>query len=161
QLPPMYTILTVLINELATISYPFILVLDDYHMVNSKQVNDAVFFLLEHLPSQMHIIITTREEPNMSLAKLRVRNELNEIRAADLKFNRSESMEFLNGSMGLNLPSETVATLELRTEGWIAGLQLAALSIIEDHTSNRFVSDITGSHQFVLDYLVEEVLQRQ
>ncbi len=161
QPPPTESILTTLLNEIATISDSFILVLDDYHVVDSKPVDQALTFLIEHQPPQMHLVITTREDPHLPLARLRARGQLTELRAADLRFTPAEAAEFLNQVMGLNLSAENIAALETRTEGWIAGLQLAALSMQGRSDAASFIQAFTGSHRFVLDYLVEEVLQRQ
>lgn len=161
QLPPMESIMTILLNEITVIRTPFILVLDDYHAAASKPVDDAVSFLLDHLPAQMHLVLTTREDPSIPLARLRVRDQLTELRAADMRFTLSESEDFLNRSMGLNLPIDKINSLESRTEGWAAGLHLAALSIQGDHDADRLIQSFTGNHHFVLDYLVEEILQRQ
>ncbi len=167
QPPPTESILTTLLNEIATISDNFILVLDDYHVIDaqpvdaSTNVDGALTFLLEHLPPQMHLVIATREDPNLPLARLRVRGQLTEIRVTDLRFTTSEAAEFLNQVMDLNLSSEEVASLGTRTEGWIAGLQMAALSMQGREDTASFIQAFTGSHHFVLDYLVEEVLQRQ
>ena len=139
----------------------FILVLDDYHVIDAEPVDDALTFLLEHLPPQMHLVIATREDPHLPLARLRARGQLTELRAADLRFTPAEAAEFLNQVMGLNLSAEDIAALETRTEGWIAGLQLAALSMQGRSDTASFIQAFTGSHRFVLDYLVEEVLQRQ
>jgi len=163
QPPPIESILTALINEITNIPDNFILVLDDYHIIDSKPVDNALTFLLEHLPSQMHLVIATREDPHLPLSRLRVRGQLTELRAADLRFTPSEATEFLNQVMGLNLSAEDIASLENRTEGWIASLQLAALSM-QGHASRdaaSFIKSFTGSHHFVLDYLVEEVLGQQ
>jgi LuxR family maltose regulon positive regulatory protein len=161
QPPPAEAILTSLINEITAIPGQIILVLDDYHLIEAQPIHDALGFLLEHLPPRMHLVIATREDPPLSLARLRARSQLTELRAADLRFTPSEAAEFLNQVMGLNLSAKEIAALETRTEGWIAGLQLAALSMqgLQDTTS--FIDSFTGSHRFVLDYLVEEVLQRQ
>ena len=161
QPPPTESILTTLINEITTIPDNFIFVLDDYHIIDSKPVDNALTFLLEHLPPQMHLVITTREDPDLPLARLRARGQLTELRAADLRFTPSESAGFLNQMMGLNLSSENIAALEARTEGWIAGLQLAALSMQGHQDATSFIRSFTGSHHFVLDYLVEEVLRQQ
>ncbi|MGZ9583050.1 LuxR C-terminal-related transcriptional regulator [Paenibacillus marinisediminis] len=161
QLPPTESILTALLNEITAIPNPFILVLDDYHAVNSKPVDDAVYFLLDHLPTQMHVVITTRQDPSIPLARLRARDQLTELRAADMRFTLSESEDFLNRIMGLNLSMDKIISLESRTEGWVVGLHLAALAIQGDHDAGRLIQSFTGSHYFVLDYLVEEVLQRQ
>jgi LuxR family maltose regulon positive regulatory protein len=175
QPPPIESILTALINEITTIpdnpstdsGQHFIFVLDDYHILDSKPVDNALAFLLEHLPSQMHLVITTREDPQFPLARLRARGQLTELRAADLRFTPAEAAEFLNQAMNLQLSAEDIAALEARTEGWITGLQLAALALqgslpMQGHPdTSRFIQSFTGSHRFVLDYLVEEVLQRQ
>ena len=129
QPPPVESILTTLLNEIAALPDNFILVLDDYHVVDSKAVDQALEFLVEHLPSQMHLVIATREDPHLPLARLRARGQLTELRAADLRFTPAEAAEFLNQVMGLNLSAEDITALENRTEGWIAGLQLAALSM--------------------------------
>ena len=161
QPPPIESILTALLNEIATIPDHFILVLDDYHVIDSKPIDHALTFLLEHLPPQMHLVITTREDPQLPLARLRARGQLTELRAADLRFTPAEAADFLNQVMGLNLSAEDIAALETRTEGWIAGLQLAALSMQGREDIASFIQAFTGSHRFVLDYLVEEVLQHQ
>jgi LuxR family transcriptional regulator, maltose regulon positive regulatory protein len=167
QLPPIESILTALINEITTIPDNFIFVLDDYHIIDSKPVDNALAFLLEYLPPQMHLVITTREDPDLPLARLRARGQLTELRAADLRFTPAEAAEFLNQAMSLQLSAEDIAALEARTEGWITGLQLAALALQGSLSmqgrldTSRFIQSFTGSHRFVLDYLVEEVLQRQ
>ena len=161
QPPPTESILTALLNEITTIPDNFILVLDDYHVIDSKPIDNALTFLLEHLPPQMHLVIATREDPHLPLARLRARGQLTELRAADLRFTPAEAAEFLNQVMGLNLSAEDIAALETRTEGWIAGLQLAALSMQGHQDTTSFIKSFTGSHHFVLDYLVEEVLHQQ
>ncbi len=156
-----------MLNDITTIPGNFIFVLDDYHAIEAEPVDSALTFLVEHLPPQMHLVIATREDPPLPLARLRVRGQLTELRANDLRFTPAEAAEFLNQMMGLNLSAENIAALEARTEGWIAGLQLAALALQgtlsmqgqQDATS--FIESFTGSHHFVLDYLVEEVLQQQ
>ncbi len=161
QQQPPESILTMLLNEIATSPVNFILVLDDYHVLEDNAVRNALTFLLEHLPPQMHLVITTREDPNLPLARLRARDQLTGLRATDLRFTESETAEFLNQVMDLNLSVENIAALEARTEGWIAGLQLAAISIQGHKDANSFIKSFTGSHHFVLDYLIEEVLQQQ
>lgn len=158
---PTESILTILLNEITTIQDNFLLVLDDLHVIDAKPANHALTFMLEHLPPQMHVVILTREEPNLPLARLRARGQLTELRGADLRFNSFEAAGFLNQVMGLNLSSEDIAALETRTEGWIAGLQLAAISMHGHKDAASFIQSFTGSHHFVLDYLVEEVLQNQ
>ena len=161
QPPQTEEILTALLNEISTVPDNFVLVLDDYHLIDSQPVNQSLAFLVEHLPQQMHLVIVTREDPSLPLARLRARGQLTELRAADLQFAPSEAAEFLNRVMGLNLSDDDVAALEARTEGWIAGLQLAALSMQGYQDTTSFIKSFTGSHRFVLDYLIEEVLQQQ
>jgi LuxR family maltose regulon positive regulatory protein len=161
QQPPTESILTALLNEIDTVPDDFVLVLDDYHVVDARPIDDVLAFLLKHLPPRMHLVIATREDPHLPLARLRARGQLGELRAADLRFTPSEAAEFLNHAMGLNLSPQDVAALETRTEGWIAGLQLAAISMQGHEDAARFIESFTGSHHFVLDYLVEEVLQQQ
>ena len=124
-------------------------------------MTEALTFLLEHLPPQIHLVIAHREDPSLPLARLRSRGQLTELRAADLRFTTAEAADFLNRVMGLQLSDDDVAALESRTEGWIAGLQLAAISLQGQQDASGFIRNFTGSDHFVLDYLVEEVLQRQ
>ena len=161
QPPPSESILTALLNELATVRDSFAIVLDDYHVIDASPVDQALTFLLEHLPPQMHLVITTREDPNLPLARLRARGQLTEIRIADLRFTLSEAADFLNQVMALDLSEENIAALETRTEGWIAGLQLAALSMRDQDDVAGFISAFAGDHRYIVDYLVEEVLQHQ
>ena len=161
QLPPAESTLTVLINEITNVPKKLILVLDDFHLVEAKPVDDALTFLLEHLPQQVHLVIATREDPHLPLNRLRSRDQLTELRANDLRFNPSEATDFLNNVMGLSLSAEEITTLETRTEGWITGLQLAAVSMRGCHDISSFLKSFTGSHRFVLDYLIEEVLHQQ
>ena len=161
QPPPTESILTALLNEIATIPDDFVLVLDDYHSIDAETADDALTFLLDHLPHQMHLVIATREDPQLPLARLRARGQLTELRAADLRFTPEEAAEFLSRVMCLDLSAEDIAALESRTEGWIAGLQMAALSMQRRADTAGFIQSFTGSHRFVLDYLVEEVLKRQ
>src|ERR1700680_5079947 len=161
QPPPPEAILTALLNEITTLPDNFVLVLDDYHVIDAKPVDMALTFLVEHLPPQMHLVIATREDPQLPLARLRARGHLTELRAPDLRFTASEAAGFLNQVMGLNLSAEDIATLEDRTEGWIAGLQLAALSMQGHHDVAAFIRAFAGDHRYIVDYLVEEVLQRQ
>src|SRR6266508_1940299 len=161
QPPPTEAILTILLNDITTVPDNFVLVLDDYHLIDAKPIDTALTFLLEHLPPQMHLVIATREDPQVPLARLRARGQLTELRVTDLRFTRSEAAEFLNQMMGLNLSTEDIAALEERTEGWIAGLQLAAISMQGHQDTTSFIRSFTGSHHFVLDYLLEEVLKQQ
>ena len=167
QPPPTEALLTTLLNEITSLPNNIVLVLDDYHGIDSRPVDEALAFLLKHLPPQMHLVITTREDPDLPLARMRARGQLTELRAADLRFTPAEAAEFLNQMMGLNLSGEDIAALDKRTEGWITGLQLAALAMQGSFSTqgrpdaSRFIQSFTGSHRFVLDYLVEEVLGRQ
>lgn len=161
QFPPNESILTGLLNEITTIQQDFTLVLDDYHIIDTKPVDDILTFLLERLPPRMHLVIATREDPHLPLARLRVRSHLTELRATDLRFSPAEAAGFLNQVMDLGLSAEDIAALETRTEGWIAGLQLAAISMQGHQDTTSFIKSFTGSHHFIMDYLVEEVLQQQ
>lgn len=155
------SILTLLINEISTIEENFLIVLDDYHSVDSPQVDKSLDFLIEHQPSRMHLVIITREDPELPLARLRARGHCIEIRAVDLRFSESETAEFLNRIMKLNLSENDIDALETRTEGWIAGLQMAAISMQGLQNKESFIKSFTGSNRFVMDYLLEEVLRRQ
>jgi len=164
QPPPIEASLTLLLNEISAIQENFILVLDDYHEIDSEHIDQALTFLLDHMPPQMHLVITTREDPSLPLSRYRARGQLTELRVTDLRFIPEESSAFLNQIVNLKLSAEDFVSLETRTEGWIAGLQLAALALLamqgrED--TARFIQAFTGSHRFVLDYLVEEVLSHQ
>lgn len=161
QSPPTETILTTLLNEIVTFPDAFLLVLDDYHLVDSVTVDDAVAFILEHLPPQMHVVITTREDPNIPLSRLRARRQLTELRAADLRFWPAEASAFLNEVMGLDLSASDIDALETRTEGWIAGLQLAAISMQNHQDVPGFIQAFTGDNHYIVDYLIEEVLKHQ
>jgi LuxR family maltose regulon positive regulatory protein len=161
QPPPAETILTSLINEIAAIPDKIVFILDDFHLIETQSIYDALGFLLENLPPQLHLVIATREDPLLPLSRLRARNQLTELRAADLRFTSSETAEFLNQVMGLNLLPDDIAALEKRTEGWIAGLQLAAISLQGKADTSRLIRSFTGSNRLVLDYLIEEVLEQQ
>ena len=161
QPPPIQAILTNLLNDLATISEPFILVLDDYHSLDKPEIDNALTFVLDHQPPQLHLVVATREDPALPLPRLRARGRLTELRAADLRFTLAETAVFLNQIMGLQLSADNIAALESRTEGWAAGLQLAALAMHGDADAAQFVKSFSGSHHFILDYLLEEVLQQQ
>jgi LuxR family maltose regulon positive regulatory protein len=161
QPPPTESSLTTLLNEIITISDNFIFVLDDYHMLDSKAVDNVLTFLIDHQPPQMHMVITTREDPNLPLARLRVRTQLTELRVADLRFTPTEAAEFFNKAMRLNLSLENISVLETRTEGWIAGLQLAALSMRGHQDVAGFIQAFAGDNRYIVDYLMEEVLQHQ
>jgi LuxR family transcriptional regulator, maltose regulon positive regulatory protein len=161
QPPEAQTILTHLISELGELEMPLALVLDDYHLITARPIHDALAFLLDHLPPQIPLVILTRADPPLTLARLRARNQLTEIRAADLRFTTEEAAAFLHRTMGLSLSPQDVAALEARTEGWIAGLQLAALSMQGRSDITGFVTAFTGSHTYVAEYLAEEVLEHQ
>lgn len=161
QSPPSDAVLTTLLNEIAAAPDAFTVVLDDYHVIDSEAVDQAVTFLLEHAPPQMHLVITTREDPRLPLARLRAGGQLTELRAADLRFDSTETAAFLADVMGLELQAPDVALLGARTEGWVAGLQLAATALQGHADAAGFVASFSGSNRFVLDYLVEEVLQQQ
>jgi LuxR family maltose regulon positive regulatory protein len=161
QPPPPEAMLTALLNDIDAIPDHFILVLDDYHVLDSKPIDIALTFLLEHLPPQMRLLITTREDPQLPLARLRARGQLAELRAADLRFTPAEAAAFLNQVMALSLSAEEVTALETRTEGWVAGLQLAALSMRGRKDVAGFVRAFAGNNRYIVDYLAEEVLQRQ
>ena len=161
QPPPTESVLTALLNEIITFGDDFVLVLDDYHVIDASPIDDALAFLIDHLPPRMHLVIATREDPHLPLARLRARSQLGELRAADLRFTPDEAAEFLNRAMDLNLSEEDIAALETRTEGWIAGLQLAALSMRGREDIPGFIRAFAGDNRYIVDYLVEEVLQRQ
>jgi LuxR family maltose regulon positive regulatory protein len=150
-----------LINEIIAISGGALMVLDDYHLIQSQAVHDALGFLLEHQPPQLHLVIATRADPPLPIARLRAQGQVNEFRLNDLRFTREEAAEFLNQLTGVMLPPEDVAALVSRTEGWIAGLQMAAVSMRGREDVSDFIRAYTGGHRHVLDYLMEEVFQRQ
>jgi LuxR family maltose regulon positive regulatory protein len=167
QSPPLQPFLTGLINDLHELAKPSTLVLDDYHVITAQPIHEALTFLLEHLPPQLHLILLTRSDPPLPLARLRVRNQMVEIRTGDLRFTPDEAAVFFNQVMGLSLSLAEVKALQQRTEGWIAGLQLAALVLQDPHLMERaadvstFIDAFTGSHHYVADYLSAEVLSRQ
>jgi len=154
------SILTGLINEIALISDPMVLVLDDYHEIEYQSIHEAVSFLVEHLPPQMHIVLSSRIDPPLPLARWRGRGQLAELREADLRFTLDETAEFFTGTMDLKLEQDDLEALASRTEGWIAGLQLAAISIKNRPDVSTFVAEFSGSHEFIVDYLTDEVLEK-
>lgn len=154
-------VLTGLLNEVHALEEDVVLVLDDYHVIESPAVHQAVQFLLDRLPPHLHLVIATRVDPALPLSRLRARGQLTEIRAKDLRFTSQEAADFLNRAMGLALPASSVDALEERTEGWAVGLQMAALSLQGREDSRAFIERFTGSHRYVLDYLTDEVLSRQ
>jgi len=167
QPPPTEAVLTSLLNEIAAFPDRLVLVLDDYHLIESQPIHDALIFLLEHHPPQMHLVIASRADPPWPLARLRARGEMTELRGDDLRFNPEEITAFLNQVMRLDLSPEDVAAMEDRTEGWIAGLKMASLAM-QARLSMRgrknvsvFIKTFSGSHHFILDYLLEEVLDQQ
>jgi ATP-dependent transcriptional regulator len=159
--PPIETVLATLLNQLSGVPNEIVLVLDDYHEVDTHDIQGGMAFLLEHLPHQLHLVVTTRADPALPLARLRARGELVEIRAADLRFTPDEAAAYLNEVMGLDLAARDVAALEGRTEGWIAALQLAALSMQGRDDVAGFIAGFSGDDRYIVDYLVEEVLHRQ
>ena len=158
---PLGTVVGTLINDLETASQDIVLVLDDYHVITAPEIHDSVAFLLEHLPPQLSLVIVTRADPPLPLASLRADGDLLEVRAADLRFTADEAVEYLNGAMELTLTTADVDVLEARTEGWIAALQLAALSMQGRDDPASFISEFAGDDRFILDYLADEVLDRQ
>jgi LuxR family transcriptional regulator, maltose regulon positive regulatory protein len=158
---PIDVVLTALLNELSVRSEDITLVLDDYHLAEGPDIGPGMVFLLDHLPPQVHVVISTRADPALPLARLRARGELVEVRAADLRFTGDEATTYLNDSNSLGLSPADVATLERRTEGWAAALQLAALSLRGRDDTSQFIAGFAGDDRFVVDYLVDEVLDRQ
>jgi LuxR family maltose regulon positive regulatory protein len=163
QLPPMETLVTLLVNDITATPEPFVLVLDDYHAIDTAWIHGALEFLIAHQPPQLHLVLTTRQEPPLSLPRLRVRDQVTELREDDLRFTPEETGTFLNQALGLVLDTRFVAALETRTEGWIAGLQLAVISMRgrPSEQISDFVEHFGGSHRHVIDYLAEEVLAQQ
>ena len=167
QPPAPRTIVTILINALSQLPTSqtgyrsYVLVLDDYHLIHTSAIHDAVTFLVEHSPPQFHLLITSRVDPPLPLATWRARGQLTEVRAADLRFTPAEAAQFLNDTMGLTLAPEDGAALETRTEGWVAGLQLAALALRGRTDRAAFLAQFTGGHRYILGYLMDEVLARQ
>jgi LuxR family maltose regulon positive regulatory protein len=154
-------LMSLLVNEVAEGAASFLLVLDDFHAIHAQPILEMVTFLLEHMPPQMHLVLLSRSDPPLPLARLRAHNQLVDIRADQLRFTLDEIAVFLNQVMGLALSADDVAAMEARTEGWIAGLQLAAVSMQGMDDIHNFVTAFTGSHHYIMDYLVEEVLKRQ
>jgi LuxR family maltose regulon positive regulatory protein len=159
--PSMEAVIATLLNDLHAVSNDVVLVLDDYHVIEALDVQDAMAFLLEHLPPQIHLVIAGRADPALPVARLRACDELVEIRAADLRFTPVEAATYLTGAMGLKLTAQDVAALGERTEGWIAALQLAALSMQGRDDTAGFIARFAGDDRYIVDYLVEEVVQRQ
>jgi LuxR family maltose regulon positive regulatory protein len=154
-------ILSTLINDLAKLQADLILILDDYHWIEQQKVHDALIYLIDHLPAQIHLVVASRSDPPLQLSLLRARNQLLEIRQSDLRMKPEEASNFLNQCMELNLSPEQVESLGSRTEGWVAGLQLAALSLKGKDDIDAFINTFSGSHRFVIDYLADEVIANQ
>jgi LuxR family maltose regulon positive regulatory protein len=160
QPPSVESLLTFLVNDLAELDHDLLLVLDDFHVLHNMHVHKMVDFLLQHHPPQLHLVITTREEPSLPLTRFRARRQLVEIRANDLRFTLEEATALLRVGMRLQVTDAEVAALEMRTEGWIAGLHLAALALENRPDVASFVRAFTGSHKLIVEYLAEEVMQR-
>src|SRR5437762_4265149 len=156
QHPPIEAVLSLLLNELSGMPTDLVLVLDDYHVIDARDIHDGMVFLLDHLPPRLHLVIASRADPPLPLARLRARGELVENRAADLRFTPDEAAVYLNQGMGLDLTATDIAVLEDRTEGWIAALQLAALSITGRADTATFIAGFSGDDRYIVDYLVEE-----
>ena len=161
QVPPAETILALLINDLANLAQPLILVLDDYHTIHNLDIHKALTFLLDNAPPQLHLTITSREDPPLPLHRLRSRGLMNGVYARELRFAPAEAAEFLQQTMNVHLAAEDVTRLARRTEGWIAGLQLAALSLQGLPDAREFVADFAGDDRYIADYLLHEVIERQ
>jgi len=158
--PPLSTMLIALLQDIVEEGSETILILDDYHMISDQAIFDSTLFLLEHLPANLHLVLVTRTNPGLPLSRFRVRGQLIEIRSSDLHFTREEAASFLTQGMGLPLSEGDVTTLQQRTEGWIAGLQLAALSLRKRQDPSAFIKDFGGSHRYLLDYVQQEILVR-
>ena len=159
--PHFEILLTRIISEMERLPEKYILVLDDYHLIDSKPVHDAINFLIEYLPPTIHLVICGRSDPPLPISRLRVQGEVNEVRTPQLRFSKEEVITFLNDRMGFSLSPEGIAALEERTEGWIASLKLAALSMQGRDNWQDFIAKFSGSHRYIIDYLVDEVMARQ
>jgi LuxR family maltose regulon positive regulatory protein len=159
--PPIEPLITTLINNLLSIGNEFYLVLDDYHLITNEEIHNAVSFMLEHLPPNVHLVISGRVDPPIAISRLRARGQMIEVRPNDLRFIEPEGTTFLNDLSGLDLSTEDISALLTRTEGWITGLQLAALSMQGRQDKGEFVATFSGSHHYIIDYLVDEVVTRQ
>jgi LuxR family maltose regulon positive regulatory protein len=158
---PIESALTGLLNQITEIAEPIVLVLDDYHAIEALAIHESLSFLIQNMPPQMHIVLATRVDPPLPIPRLRARGQLIEVYESDLRFTYDEAAQFLNQVMGLRLSAEDIAALESRTEGWIAGLQMAAISMRDRNDISGFVHTFAGSHRYILDYLGEEVLRQQ
>lgn len=154
-------LLTVLLNQIASFSRDFVLVLDDYHLIEESTVDQALDYILNHQPAHMHVIIATRADPGLQLARLRGQGQLVELRMADLRFTRNEAAALYARTLSLEISEDDLSKLVSRTEGWITGLQMAALSLQEREDFSAYIATFSGSHRYILDYLIEEVLQKQ
>lgn len=161
QMPPLEALITVLVNDLSGIEGDIILILDDYHIIRSEMIHKAITCLIEQQPHNMHLILITREDPPIPLPRLRVRDEMIEVREQDLRFSIQEATDFLRGTMGLDLSQESITTLTNRTEGWVAGLQIAGLSLQDRSDTDDFIASFCGHDRYIIDYLMEEVIRRQ
>ncbi len=161
QQPDVEAILTPLINQIAAVTKPILVILDDYHLIQDQKVHQAVSYLLDHRPEPLHLVIATRADPPLPLARLRARSDMLELRMTDLRFTTQEATDFLNHTMGLKVSPEDVGRITQRTEGWIAGLQMAALSMQNVSDISGFITAFTGSHHYIFDYLLEEILGQQ
>ena len=164
QMPSLESVLTPFLNELAHLPDQHVLILEDYHVITASEVNASLAFLIDHLPASLHVILLTRSEPNLPLARLRTRNELSELTAADLRFTLTETRNFLQQTLHVDLPPEVIARLEERTEGWAAGLRLIALALqgrSGSKETEEFLATFSGGHRYVLEYLVGEVIDTQ
>jgi LuxR family maltose regulon positive regulatory protein len=161
QLPSGKDILPALINDLTKINHDFALILDDYHWIEEKEIHSTLNYLIDHFPEKMHLLIASRSDPPLHLSRLRARNQLIEVRQDDLRLTSSEAREFMSHSMEMNLSSHQIEMLEKRTEGWVAGLQLAAISLRNKEDIDEFIQTFSGSHRFVIDYLADEVVATQ
>ena len=160
--PPHYeSVLTQVINQVSKIPDKLVLVLDDYHVLETGEIHQLLTFFLENQPPNLHLVIATREDPFLPLPRMRAHGQMTELRAADLRFTRAEASQFLNQTMSLDLSTQEIDALESRTEGWIVGLQLVAISLQGQVDTTNLIQSFTGSHRLVLDYLVEEVLAQQ
>jgi LuxR family maltose regulon positive regulatory protein len=157
---PFNSLLNIIINEIARQATPFVLVLDDFHSIKAQPVLEMITYLLDHVSPQMHLVLISRTDPLLPYSRLRVRNQLVDVRADQLRFTKEEIATYLNEALGLRLSSGDIAALELRTEGWIAGLQLASIAMQGGKDVHRFISEFSGSHYYIMDYLAEEVLKR-
>lgn len=161
QLPPASMVMDELLNELARLETPILLVLDDYHVITNAQVHSALEYFINHQPAQLHLVLTTRADPPLPLARLRARGQMTEIRARDLRFTPQEAQAFFSQSMNLDLAQDAANALDERAEGWAAGLQLAGVALQNLADRQRFIETFRGSHRYILDYLAEEVIRQQ